>query len=68
MSADRLVPKTAAARNDIKLCQNLRSYTDMDLCALTFGFRKNDPSACSSISEERLKKACTELTGGPAAP
>jgi hypothetical protein len=60
--------KTAAAKNDFKLCQNLRSYTDMDLCALTFGFRKNEASACASISEESLKKACVELTGSFPAP
>jgi hypothetical protein len=60
--------KTAAAKNEFKLCQNLRSYTDMDLCALTFGFRKNDSSVCASIQEERLRTTCVEITGRTSTP
>lgn len=58
--------KTAAARNDVTLCQNLRSYTEMDLCAFTYAFRKNDASSCASIREERLKTPCVEIAGGAA--
>ena len=55
--------KTAAAKNDFSMCEHLRSYTDMDLCALTFAFRKNDGSACGKIRDERFKTACLEVTG-----
>lgn len=59
--------KTAAARNDRTVCEGLRSYTDMDLCALTFAFRKNDGFTCGKIRDERLKEACLDFTGsGPA--
>jgi hypothetical protein len=58
--------KTAAARNDLTMCDKLRSYTDMDLCALTFAFRRNDGSACGKIQDGRLKQACLEITGGAA--
>jgi hypothetical protein len=54
--------KTAAAKNDFSMCEKGRSYTDMDLCAYTFAFRKNQVSACASIREERLRTACTEIT------
>jgi hypothetical protein len=61
--------KLAAARSDIKMCENLRSYTDMDLCALTFAFRRDDRSACGRIRDEGLKSACLEIAGaGGAAP
>ena len=55
--------KTAAARNDLAMCDKLRSYTDMDLCALTFAYRRNDASACGRIQDGRLKDACLEITG-----
>ena len=58
--------KTAAAKGDFTMCQNLRSYTEMDICALTFGLRKNEASACASIQEERLRAACVEITAAPA--
>ena len=55
--------KMAAARNDRTMCEGLRSYTDMDLCALTFAFRKNDGFTCSKIRDERLKEACLDFVG-----
>jgi len=60
--------KTAAAKNDFTMCEKFGSYTDMDLCALTFAFRKNDASACGKIQNERLKTACLEIAGSGAAP
>ena len=59
--------KTAAAKDNFKLCEKGRSYTDMDLCAFTFGFRKNEPSVCASIREQRMREACVGFTGGSAA-
>lgn len=53
--------KVAAASGDFAKCQNLRSYTEMDICALTFAFRKGDAAACASIREERLRAACLEI-------
>ncbi len=53
--------KTAAAKNDFTMCEKGRSYTDMDLCVLTFSFRKNDGSKCSSIQDERLRAACVDM-------
>jgi hypothetical protein len=58
--------KTAAARNDLGMCDRLRSYTEMDLCALTFAFRRNDRAACGKIQDGRLKDACLEISGGAA--
>ena len=53
--------KVAAATGDFSKCQNLRSYTEMDICALTYSFRKIDASACASIRDERLRAACLEI-------
>ena len=53
--------KVAAATGDFSRCQNLRSYTEMDICALTYAFRKIDLSACASIREERLRAGCLEI-------
>ncbi len=53
--------KVAAATGDFSKCQNLRSYTEMDICALTYAFRKIDVSACASIREERLRAGCLEI-------
>lgn len=58
--------KTAAARSDRTMCEGLRSYTDMDVCTLTFAFRKNDGFTCSKIRDERLREACLDFAGsGP---
>lgn len=53
--------KVAAATGDFSKCQNLRSYTDMDICALTYAFRKTDVSACASVRDDRLRAACLEI-------
>lgn len=59
--------KTAAAKNDFSMCEKGRSYTDMDLCAFTFAFRRNQASACASIRDERLRTACAEVAVAAAA-
>lgn len=53
--------KLAAAKGDLGMCGNTRSYTDGDICALTYALRRNDGSACGKISDGRLKTACADI-------
>ncbi|HYS52847.1 MAG TPA: hypothetical protein VER58_03655 [Thermoanaerobaculia bacterium] len=61
--------RIAAVTHDLTVCRNLRSYTEIDNCLITYAYKAGDGAVCSEMRDSGHRSICQEVAGsaGPKA-
>ncbi len=55
--------RIAAVTHDLTVCRNLRSYTEIDNCLITYAYKAGDGAVCSEMRDSGHRSICQEVAG-----
>lgn len=55
--------RIAAATHDVKVCRNLRSYTEIDNCLIAYAYKAGDGAPCIEMHDSSRGSVCSEIAG-----